>query len=116
MYVRKVHGRPSACEGVNFRASSSAGEVNTVMSRSSTTAFAMMRRPTHGVMRLEGDRFIEPRLWTLRPWPTLPGLRLPAEPGAAADPLAQVGELDTHRTGRLGKQAGGCHARQGIHL
>jgi hypothetical protein len=33
-----------------------------VSKRSNTTALAMMRRATQGVRRLEGDKFIEPRL------------------------------------------------------
>ena len=60
--LRKVHGRVSASWGENASASTSAGDVKIVRSRRSTTALAMMSRPTQGVKRLEGERFIEPRL------------------------------------------------------
>src|SRR5574338_387542 len=109
MYVTKVHGRCSASAGENLRASCRAGEVKTVMSSSSTTALAMMRRPTQGVSRLEGDRLIDLRFLELRSCAT-------ARPGASADPLAQLRELDPHRTGRLRQETRGRHTGQGVYL
>ena len=51
MYVTKVHGRLSALAGSNASARNAPSEVKTVSSSKSTTAFAMMSRVTHGVIR-----------------------------------------------------------------
>ena len=84
------------------------------MSRSNTTALAMMRRPTQGVMRLEGDDSSDDAFNSETP--TLRRFLEPAQPGGSTDPLAQLGELDAHRPGRLGQETGGRHARQGVYL
>src|SRR3954466_8861583 len=111
----KVQGRRSASPGAKRSASCSAGEVKTVMSRSSTTAFAMMSRPTQGVNRLEGERFITPTLYALTT-KHLGRFLHAAQAGGLTDPFAQVRKLDTRGARRLGKQARGRHARQGIYL
>src|SRR3954466_9382000 len=58
MYVTNVHGRVNAPLGENWRTRITSGEVNSVMSRSRTTAFAMTRRPTQGVIRYEGEELM----------------------------------------------------------
>ena len=82
---------------------------------SSTTAFAMMSRRTHGVKRLEGARFMEPPL-TLRPLNAYDGSLQAAQLGGSTDPFAQVGELYADRPGGLGEKARGRHPGQRIHF
>jgi hypothetical protein len=58
MYVMKVQGRANACAGSNANREYSAGDVKTVSKSSSTTALAVMSRPTQGVMRGYGVEFM----------------------------------------------------------
>src|SRR5215213_3740064 len=76
----KVQGRVRTLWGENCRKRKTSGEVNSVMSRSSTTALAMMRRPTHGVIRYEGDDFIRRMPLQLDPRATRDLRCGPAEP------------------------------------
>src|SRR5215210_4729244 len=111
----KVQGRVNAVWGENWRKRKASCDVNSVMSRSSTTAFAMMKRPTHGVMRYEGDEFIRRLPLQLDPQ-RLREILAAAAPCHSTDLLAQLGEIHARSPGSLREEAGRRHAGQSIHL
>jgi hypothetical protein len=109
--VKKVHGRLSAVAGSKASARNTPSEVKTVSSSNNTTAFAMMSRVTHGVIRGWEIACIPA---CLSYYQVLPGL--PVTNRRATDPIAQLGETDPHRKCRLRQQAGRGHAGKGVHL
>src|SRR5579864_3410826 len=109
----KVQGLAKACAGSKTRRDWSAGEVKTVSNSSRTTALAMIRRPTQGVIRGYGVEFI-----VLTPPNCFAGLLLRRSgcPGNPADAVAQLWKIDADGAGGLREKAGCRHARQRIHL
>src|SRR5215213_9057629 len=107
----KVQGRVRTVWGENCRKRKTSGEVNSVMSRSSTTALAMMRRPTHGVIRYEGDEFIRRMPLQLDPQ-RLRETFGAVPPSHSTDLFAQLGEIYARSPGSLREEASRRHAGQ----
>src|SRR5574341_245098 len=114
MYVTAPHGRVRASTGSKAQKRVNAGLVNRVSCRTYTRRLAARSRRTHGV-RLNEDcgpmTGLFPHRLTVVPTP-------PSHPvrgrGQAADPLAQLRELDAGGAGRLGIERRGRHSRQGV--
>src|SRR5213596_1339475 len=101
-----VQGRASASSGANPSAVSKRGPTKIVIWRRKTTRFATVSRRTQGVIPNIRCGPIE----MLSPTPA------PGVPRQAADPLAQLRELDPRGPGGLGEEAGPRHAGKRIRL